>query len=133
MKHLSHYQVDDRIPERHWCPSDQQLRDYAEASGDFNPIHLDEAYARRAGLGGVIAHGMLTMAQVGAMLTDWMGEGGNLKSFDVRFQGMVRLGEQIKCSGIIKGKDANTVECDVLVTNDKGEKKLTGSAVVTFT
>lgn len=132
MKHLWDYGVNDRMPEREWCPSAQQLRQYAEASGDFNPIHLDEDYARKAGLGGVIAHGMLTMAQVGAMLTDWLAMEGELKNFDVRFQGMVRIGERLKCSGYIKDKDGNDLICDLKVTSEEGEKKLAGSAVVSL-
>jgi len=50
----------------------EQIRQYAEASGDRNPIHLDETFARSAGLPGVIAHGMLTMAFANQMVTDWL-------------------------------------------------------------
>ncbi|MCL6477558.1 MAG: MaoC family dehydratase N-terminal domain-containing protein, partial [Peptococcaceae bacterium] len=67
MKHLWDYQVNDPLPVREWYPDVLQLRQFAEASGDFNPVHIDVAYARRAGLDGVVAQGMLTMAQLGAM------------------------------------------------------------------
>jgi len=132
MKHLSDYQVNDRIAEREWSPTYAQLRQYAEASGDLNPIHLDDAYARRAGLDGVIAHGMLTMAQAGAMLMEWMGGEGTLKSFAVRFERMVSVGERIKFSGYVKDKDSDGLACVLVATNDKGEKKLSGSAVLCF-
>lgn len=132
MKHLWDYQVNDSLPSREWCPTDLQLRQYAEAAGDFNPIHLDDDFARRAGFDGVIAHGMLTMAQLGAMLTDWMSDEGTLKSFEVRFKNMVRVGERIAFSGSIKEILSNTVKCDLIVTNANGEEVLTGSAVVTF-
>src|SRR5207253_3519181 len=52
----------------------EQIRQYADASGDRNPIHLDEAFARSAGLPGAIAHGMLTMAFANQMVTDWLGD-----------------------------------------------------------
>jgi acyl dehydratase len=130
MKHLWDYQVNDRLPVRVWYPCDLQLRQYAEVSGDFNPIHLDDAYARAVGLDGVIAHGMLTMAQVGAMLTDWMGAEGTIRSFEARFETMVRAGERIVCSGYIKDMCSNALICDLMVINANGKKVLSGSAVV---
>ncbi|HBW35777.1 MaoC/PaaZ C-terminal domain-containing protein [Desulfosporosinus sp. BICA1-9] len=132
MKHLWDYQVNDSLPSREWWPTDLQLRQYAEASGDFNPIHLDEAFARKAGFDGIIAHGMLTMAQLGAMLTDWISEEGTLKSFEVRFKNMVRVGERIVFSGYIKDALSDAVKCDLIVTKANGEEVLTGSAEVSF-
>jgi hypothetical protein len=58
---------------------------YAQASGDHNPIHLDDQAARRAGLGGVIAHGMLSMALAGRILTDWVGDPTRVVDYGVRF------------------------------------------------
>lgn len=58
---------------------------YAGASGDFNPIHYNERVARSVGLDGVIAHGMLTMALAGRLVTDWSGDPGSLAAFEVRF------------------------------------------------
>jgi len=63
----------------------EQIRQYAEASGDRNPIHLDETFARSAGLPGVIAHGMLTMAFANQMVTDWLGDRSMLKRLQGRF------------------------------------------------
>src|SRR5699024_12548550 len=57
---------------------------YAGASGDFNPIHWNDRFATEVGLGGVIAHGMLTMGLAGASLTDHLGEPGQLESYGVR-------------------------------------------------
>lgn len=78
-----------------------QLVMYSGASGDFNPIHTVDEYAKEAGLGGVIAHGMLTMAFVGQMLTDVVGEAGQLVEFGVRFVDMVRPGDEITCTGTV--------------------------------
>ncbi len=58
---------------------------YAGASGDFNPIHWNERVATGVGLDGVIAHGMLTMALAGRLVTDWAGDPGAVASFEVRF------------------------------------------------
>lgn len=103
-----------------------QIRAYAEASGDRNPIHLDDAFARSVGLPGVIAHGMLTLAFANQMLTDWLGKSGRLTRLDGRFFGMVVPGDQVTCSGRVAKKDAESrrLQLDLTVTNQRGEKVL---------
>ena len=61
------------------------LKRYANASGDLNPIHQDEAFAKSVGLPDVIAHGMLTMGLVGQYVSDWAGGSGNVKEYSARF------------------------------------------------
>ena len=61
------------------------LKRYANASGDRNPIHQDEAFAKSVGLPDVIAHGMLTMGLVGQFVSDWAGGSANVKEFSARF------------------------------------------------
>ena len=61
------------------------LKQYADASGDQNPIHQDEAFAKSVGLPDVIAHGMLTMALAGKYISDWTGGSQNVKEFSARF------------------------------------------------
>jgi acyl dehydratase len=61
------------------------LKQYADASGDQNPIHQDETFARSVGLPDVIAHGMLTMALAGKYVSDWAGGSQNVKEFSARF------------------------------------------------
>jgi acyl dehydratase len=61
------------------------LKQYADASGDQNPIHQDEAFAKSVGLPDVIAHGMLTMALAGKYISDWAGGSQNVKEFSARF------------------------------------------------
>lgn len=103
-----------------------QIRAYAQASGDRNPIHLDDAFARSVGLPGVIAHGMLTLAFANQMLTDWLGDHGRLTRLDGRFGGMVVPGDEVTCSGRVAKKDpeARRVQVDITVTNQRGEKVL---------
>ena len=61
------------------------LKAYADASGDQNPIHQDEAFAKSVGLPDVIAHGMLTMGLVGQYVSDWAGGSANVKEYSARF------------------------------------------------
>src|ERR1700737_622298 len=105
----------------------EQIRQYAEASGDRNPIHLDESFARSAGLPGVIAHGMLTMAFANQMVTDWLGDRSLLKRLRGRFAGMVVPGDQVTCSGSVASKDDSRrrVTINLVVTNQRGEKVFT--------
>src|SRR2546425_11657674 len=102
----------------------EQSRQYAEASGDRNPIHLDETFARSAGLPGVIAHGMLTMAFANQMVTDWLGDRSLLKRLQGRFAGMVVPGDDVTCSGSVGSKDDATrrILINLVVTNQRGEK-----------
>jgi len=104
----------------------EQIRQYAEASGDRNPIHLDETFARSAGLPGVIAHGMLTMAFANQMVTDWLGDRSRLKRLQGRFAGMVLPGDEVTCTGTVVSKDeqARRVVINLVVTNQRGEKVL---------
>ena len=128
MNSLFNYQVPDQIPSREWVPSNVQIRQYAEASGDFNPIHLDDNYARQVGLGGMIAHGMLTMAQMAAMLTEWIGKEGRISKLDVRFVQVVRPGDKITFGGSVRARSENIIVCDIEALNDKEEIVLSGLA-----
>lgn len=104
----------------------EQIRQYADASGDHNPIHLDDTFARAAGLPGVIAHGMLTMGFANQMVTDWLGDRSMLKGLRGRFAGMVLPGDDITCTGTVSAKDetARRVEISIVVTNQRREKVL---------
>jgi acyl dehydratase len=75
---------------------------YAGASGDFNPIHIDEAFAKQVGLPGRILHGLWTMAQVARAHTDAAGGPEKLKCLSVQFRGMGALGEEIVVTGTVR-------------------------------
>ena len=75
---------------------------YAGASGDFNPIHIDEEFARQVGLPGRILHGLWTMAQVARAHTDAAGGPEKLKRLSVQFRGMGQMGEEIVVSGTVR-------------------------------
>ena len=126
--------VGQTLPELVKGPIQQiQLTRYAGASGDFNPIHQDDEFARAAGMGGVFGHGMLTMGFVAQCVTDWAGA-GTVKKIGVRFAGLVRLKDVITCKGRVLAKSSkngtNLVELELSAENQKGEKVVTGKATV---
>jgi len=75
---------------------------YAGASGDFNPIHIDEEFARAVGLPGRILHGLWTMAQVARAATEAAGGPEHLKRLSVQFRGMGALEQEIVVSAIVR-------------------------------
>jgi acyl dehydratase len=115
----------------------ETINQYAEVSRDFNPIHVDEDFARKTPLGGTIAHGMLILAYVSQMMTISFGQswlsGGKLS---VRFKTPARPGDTITITGkvnkIEKHEAVTVVNCDVLCSNQKGEIVITGDARVTI-
>jgi acyl dehydratase len=78
-------EVGTTLPEREFRITRQDLVRYAGAAGDFNPIHWSDRVAAAVGLPGVIAHGMLTMALAGRLLTDWAGDPAAVVEYGVRF------------------------------------------------
>lgn len=104
---------------------------YAGASGDFNPLHTDDDFARAVGMkDGVITHGMLVMGFVGQAITAWM-PSRQLKRFRVRFSGMTRPGNTITISGRVVDKrieaEDNLVTCEITAVDENGDVKISGS------
>src|SRR4029078_2385525 len=105
---------------------------YAGASGDYNPLHTDELFAREvAGYPGVLAHGMLTMGMTGRVLTDWVGD-GRLLRYGVRFVKQVWPGDRLTATAevtAVRDEDGTPV-ADLTVTtiNQDGVEVLTGTA-----
>ncbi|AHN21869.1 dehydratase [Lysinibacillus sphaericus] len=79
-----------------------QLVKYAGASGDFNPLHTDDAFAQSIGMPGVIAHGMLVMGFLGQYVMELAGTSATLTNFKMRFGAMTRPGDEITCLAIVK-------------------------------
>jgi 3-hydroxybutyryl-CoA dehydratase len=108
---------------------------YAKASRDYNPIHLDEEFARKTPAKGTIAHGMLILAYVSEMMTNTFGRGWLTSgTLNVRFKAPARPGDNLSVRGTVKSKqgiaDQELIICDILVANQKGETVITGEAGV---
>jgi acyl dehydratase len=82
---------------------------YAGASGDFNPIHIDDAFAQQVGLPGRILHGLWMMAEVARAHTEAAGGPETLKRLSVQFRGMGVLGEELVVTGTVKEVDGERV------------------------
>jgi len=92
----------ERIPELKVTPDKYLTFRYAGASGDFNPIHIDEEFARSVGLPGRILHGLWTMAQVARAQTDAAGGPQHLKRLSVQFRGMGLPEQEVLVSGTVR-------------------------------
>ena len=106
---------------------------YAGASGDHNPMHIDIDFARAAGMPDVFAHGMLSMAWLGRLLTEWAPQ-RDLREWSVRFSAITHVGERIVCTGRVTEKLERDGEpllrVAVSTANEAGAIKLTGEALI---
>jgi acyl dehydratase len=108
---------------------------YAGASRDHNPIHVDVEFARAAGMPDVVAHGMLSMAWLGRLLTNWAPQ-RELREFSVRFTALTCVGERIVCTGRVTEKlqrdGERLVRVAVATANEAGEVKVAGDAYLSL-
>src|ERR1051325_9740737 len=109
------------MSERKVTFSREQIAAYAEASGDRNPIHLDDSFARSVGLPSVIAHGMLQMGIAATVAGEAAGGARNLRRISVRFAGMVEPGDEVTFSA----EPAGDGKLDLKARNQRGEPVLT--------
>jgi acyl dehydratase len=99
---MADFQVGDQIPEVKVTPDKYLTVRYAGASGDFNPIHIDEEFAKAVGLPGRILHGLWTMAQVARAQTEAAGGPEHLKRLSVQFRGMGVPEQEVTVSGTVR-------------------------------
>lgn len=123
------------LPESNSEVKQDNINLYAEASRDFNPIHIDPEFAKKTEFGGTVAHGMLILAYLSAYLTtnfgrDWL-TGGSL---NIRFKAAARPGDTITTSGQITKMERTEgyvlVYCDMLCRNQNNEAVITGEAKI---
>lgn len=107
------------------CIDRQAIRLYAEASNDFNPIHIDPEFASRTPMGGIIAHGMLSLNLIWQSLRKTLGDDGARATLEVRFVKPVREGDVITASG----QSMADGRFEVWVKNQAGETVIGGTAV----
>ncbi len=123
----------------------EMLVKWAGATGDFVPLHYDEAFAKSQGLENVLVHGLLKQAWLIQLVTNWMGDDGTLRRFSCQYRGMDHPrpmktltephdGETWQCKGSVMAKyvdgEAHCVELEIGVENGKGDNTTPGTAIV---
>ena len=129
-------QVGDALPPLELPPITRlALALYCGASGDHNPIHVDSDFAHAAGMPDVFAHGMLSAAWLGRLLTGWVPQSA-IRSLDVRFVAITHVGERITCTGKVVEKfeqdGKRCVRLQLATANQDGMTKLAGEALVAW-
>ena len=130
---LAAVKVGDEITPLSRRVTQEQISAYAEASGDINPIHVNEEFARMVGLPGTIAHGMLDLGILVETLSRWAGGSERVAAVAVRFSKPLLPGQTITCTGRVVSIDtaSGLVELEVEALSDAGERVLTnGRATV---
>jgi acyl dehydratase len=133
--HVSEVAEGDQLPTLSVPVTRADLVRYAGASGDFNPIHWNERFATEVGLPDVIAHGMLTMALAGRLVSDWVGDPGAITHYGVRFTRPVvvpddETGALVEISGKVAAKnDDGTVKVNI-TARSAGQGVLGGASAI---
>lgn len=131
--YLENLRVGDELPSLVKSPIDRvQIAQFAGASNDFNPMHVDEAQAKAAGMPSVFAHALLPMGFMAQFLMEWL-RGGRLTKIAVRFVKLVWPGDILACKGRVLARRRDEqghyfVDVDLWAENQKGELVLKGHA-----
>ncbi len=134
MADLKNLKVGDTLPSFTTEPvSRLTLALYCGASGDHNPMHVDTDYARAGGSPDVFAHGMLSMAYLGRLLTNWVDQ-RQIRGYGVRFTAITQVGDAVTCSGTVtelfEEAGERRARLALQTVNQHGQVKLSGDAVV---
>jgi 3-hydroxybutyryl-CoA dehydratase len=125
------FQVGQQLPTIIRDVDQNKLNLYAEASGDFNPLHVDPEFAKNTMFGGTIAHGMLTLAYVSQVMEKFYLDGWlNGGEMEINFLAPVRPGETITCSGEVIEVEDDYVRCIVKCDNQEGKTVVAGRTSV---
>ena len=114
-------EVGQELPGRARVVTREDVRAYADASGDHNPLHQDDEVARAAGFPRVVAHGMYTMGTLASWLAEWAGDSAALLRLQVNFRAPVLVEETIACGGRVRSldRDTRTAVLEVWVTVER--------------
>ncbi|MGY0694465.1 MaoC/PaaZ C-terminal domain-containing protein [Virgibacillus sp. FSP13] len=130
MKHFVALQKGDSMEEVTLAPVTRlDLIKYAGASGDYNPIHTIDEEATKAGLPGIIAHGMWTMGNLAKLFTPYYEE-GFIQEYKIRFSGMVFLNDIITLKAVVQDVNEHSLDFNVAAVNQDGKNVIKGT--VTF-
>ncbi|MGC8229514.1 MaoC/PaaZ C-terminal domain-containing protein [Pseudobacillus badius] len=129
MAKLTHYSVGEQLQDIELAPVTRlDLIQYAGASGDFNPIHTVDQEAEKAGLPGVIVHGMWTMGNLAKLFTPYYEE-GFIEDYSVRFKEMVQLHERLTLKAQLTKKHSNKLYFDAAAVNQAQKEVIKGRIV----
>jgi acyl dehydratase len=127
---FDHVEEGDDLPATEMELDAEQIRAYARAAGMWAPRFTDDEAARREGLPGMIAPGVLSMGLLADLVEGWAGV-GRLRRLGTTFRGVVRPGRLRLCGAVTQRDDAaRTVELDVWLENADGERSVIGTATV---
>ncbi|MGZ8625725.1 MAG: MaoC/PaaZ C-terminal domain-containing protein [Actinomycetota bacterium] len=121
MRSFDEVRVGDELPASSRVVTREDVKAYAEVSGDRNPLHQDDEVARAAGFPGIIAHGMFTMGHLSSCVVSWSGDGAAIARMRVQFRSPVFMGETIVAGGRVNALDParRTATLDLWVTLDR--------------
>ena len=127
---LKKLNTDSNLTELKRLITQDKINAYADASGDYNPLHIDPEFAAKTELGGTVAHGMLILAYLSEFMTQNFGENWvHNGSLSARFKGTAYPGDTVLVSGKVTGVEYEDnyvlIECDVLCSNQKEEPIIT--------
>jgi acyl dehydratase len=126
MSRLAELKIGDSLMEIQLDPVDRiTLIKYAGASGDYNPIHTIDEEAKKAGLPGIIAHGMWTMGNLAKLFTDFHEE-GFIQDYTIRFRGMVFLNDVVTLQAELAEENENNLRFLVRAINQNGNEVIKG-------
>lgn len=138
---LNVIQPGQKIEGTPFSPTRESIREFCEASLDFNPLHLDDNYMKnsfgKTSFGGIIMHGMNNFGVITKMLTDWVYPlGGMQRRLETRWKAPVKPGDTIQPSAVVsavrKIEKSQWVTLDIEVLNQRGETVAAGEAMVEF-
>jgi acyl dehydratase len=118
---LDDVSVGDELPPLVRGVTREDVRTYAEVSGDRNPLHQDDEVARRAGFPGILAHGMFTLGHLASCLVSWVGDPAAVTRLRASFRSPVAMGDTIVAGGRVRALDreAGTALLDLWVTVER--------------
>lgn len=121
----------DELPGREFLLEKDQVRDYARAAHQWAPRFTDDEGARREGLPGMITPGNMSMGLLATMLEAWAGP-GSLRRLGTTFRGLLLPGRTIRLCGAVTQRhdETRSVEVDVWIENDEGERVVAGTATL---
>jgi 3-hydroxybutyryl-CoA dehydratase len=135
LKDFQKVEIGEKIPEMSFQITKKDINKYANASGDFNPLHIDEEFAKSTHFKGTIAHGLMTLAYVSQVMTQWHWKGWNYGGgMDVKFITPVRPNDIVTVGGTVIEKDEHIrmAKIEIDVRNQNGDTILIGKTKVTF-